>query len=70
MVDEVLHPGEVGVALGRNAVLPAHIVVLAEPVGIVEGRIGENEVGTQVGMQIAAEGVGILGPCIRSVTTL
>ena len=45
VVDEVLHPGEVGVALGRHAVLPAHVVVLAEPVGIVEGRIGEDEVG-------------------------
>jgi hypothetical protein len=27
VVDEVLHPGEVGVALGRHAELPAHVVV-------------------------------------------
>ena len=61
VVDEVLHPGEVGVALGRDAVLPAHVVVLAEPVGVVEGRIGEDVVGAEVGMEVAAEGVGVLG---------
>ena len=61
VVDEVLHPGEVGVALGRDAVLPAHVVVLAEPVGVVEGRVGEDVVGAEVGMEVAAEGVGVLG---------
>ena len=45
VVDEVLHPGEVGVALGRDAELPAHVVVLAVPVGVVEGRVGQDEVG-------------------------
>ena len=44
VVDEMLHPGEVGVTLGRDAKLPAHVVVLAEPVGVVEGRVGENVV--------------------------
>ena len=34
----MLHPGEVGVALGRDAELPAHVVVL-------EGRVGEDVVG-------------------------
>ena len=29
MVDEVLHPGKVGIAFGRHAVLPAHVVVAA-----------------------------------------
>ena len=29
VVDEVLHPGEVGVARRRDAVLPAHVVVSA-----------------------------------------
>ena len=53
VVNEVLHPGGVGVALGRQIIstphpspLPvrggegeeAHVVVLAEPVGVVEGR--------------------------------
>ena len=45
---------------GRNAELPAHVVVFAEPVGVVEGRIGEDEVGAQIGMEIAPEGVGLL----------
>ena len=58
---EMLHPGEVGVALGRDAELPAHVVVLAEPVGVVEGRVGEDVVGAEVGMEVAAEGVGVLG---------
>ncbi len=61
VVDEVLHPGEVGVALGRDAELPAHVVVPAEPVGVVEGRVGEDVVGAEVGMEVAAEGVGVLG---------
>ena len=75
MVDEVLHPGEVGVAFGRDAELPAHVVVLAEPVGIVEGRVGEDVIGVrrrftmpgqaEVGMEIAAEGVGMLGAEVR-----
>ncbi len=46
--------------LGGNAVLPAHVVISAVPVGIVEGRIGEDEVGLEVFMQVAAEGVGLL----------
>ena len=60
VVDEVLHPGEVGVARGRDAELPAHVVVFAEPVGVVEGRVGEDEVGAEVGMEVAPEGVGLL----------
>ena len=61
VVDEVLHPGEVGVARGRDAVLPAHVVLqqLAAPVGVVEGRIGEDVVGLEVGVEVAAEGVGV-----------
>jgi hypothetical protein len=48
VVDEMLHPGEVGIALGRETELPAHHPVLAEPVGIVEGRVGEEVVGVEV----------------------
>lgn len=48
VVDEVPHPGEVGIALRRDAELPAHVVVLAEPVGVVEGRVGEGVVGAEV----------------------
>lgn len=61
VVDEVLHPGEVGVALGRDAKLPAHVVVLPKPVGVVEGRVGEDVIGAEVGMEVAAEGVGVFG---------
>ena len=48
VVHEVLHPREVGVARRRHAVLPALVVgeALAAPVGDVEGRIGEDVVGT------------------------
>ena len=60
VIDEVLHPGEVGVAARGKAELPARVVVFAEPVGVVEGRIGEDEVGAQIGMEIAPEGVGLL----------
>ena len=59
-MDEVLHPGEVGVAARGQAELPARVVVFAEPVGVVEGRVGEDEVYSQVGMEIAPEGVGLL----------
>ena len=34
-MNKVLHPSEVSVALGRDAELPAHVVVFAEPVGDV-----------------------------------
>ncbi|HSH39258.1 MAG TPA: hypothetical protein VK993_10760 [Chthoniobacterales bacterium] len=79
LIDEVLHPGEVGVAARgkaelmslivltlpasrpcRCAPLPARVVVFAELVGVVEGRIGKDEVGAQIGMEIAPEGVGLL----------
>src|SRR5206468_9510580 len=60
MMDEVLYPGEVGVAARRKAELPARVVVFAEPVGVVEGRIGEDEIGAQIGMEIAPEGVGMV----------
>ena len=45
----------------RDAELPAHGVVFAEPVGVVEWRVGEDVVGAEVGMEVAAEGVGGLG---------
>src|SRR5947207_9532952 len=59
-MDEVLYPGEVGVAARWKTELPARVVVFAEPVGIVEGRIGEDEVGAEIGMEIAPEGIGLL----------
>ena len=61
VVYHVLHPGEVGVARGRHAVLPAIVIAqpLAAPVGDVEGRIGEDEVGPEVGVAVVVEGVAV-----------
>jgi hypothetical protein len=59
-MNEVLHPGEVGVAARGQAELPARVVVFAEPVGVVEGRVGQDVVGAEIGMEIAPEGVGLL----------
>ena len=62
VVDEVLHPGEVGVAARRQRrTSSARRRRLRDPVAVVERRIGEDEVGLQVGMEIALEGVGVLG---------
>lgn len=58
----MLHPGEVGVARGRHAVLPTLVVAqpLAAPVGDVEGRIREDEVGFEVGVAVVMEGVAVV----------
>ena len=62
VVQEMLHPCEVGVAHGRNAVLPPPVVAqpLAAPVGDVEWRISEDVVGPQVGVSIVVEAVSVL----------
>src|SRR5690606_38772695 len=62
VVDHVLHPGKVGVALGRSTVLPAYVVGqgLAPPVLHVEGWVGHDEVGAQVRVLVVEEGVGVL----------
>jgi hypothetical protein len=57
VVDDVLNPAEVRVALGWKAVLPADVVVRAIPVTDVEGEIGEDVVGLEVPVEIAAKGV-------------
>jgi hypothetical protein len=56
-MDELLNPGIVGVAHGRCAVLPADILPqpLTAPVGDVEWRIGQDEVGLQVFVQVFVE---------------
>ena len=57
MVDHVLHPGEVGVALRRRAVAPAHVVgqPLAAPVRDVERRVGKDVAfRPQIGMAVVA----------------
>src|SRR5690606_34302651 len=61
VMDHVLHPAKVGVAFGRGAVLPAHVVGqgFAPPVFDVERRVGHYEVGTQVWVLVVQEGVGV-----------
>ena len=61
VVDEVLHPGEVGVARGRHAVDPALVVLeqLAAPVAVVERRVGQHVVGLEVGVPVVVEGVAV-----------
>ena len=58
-MNHVLHPGEVGVALGRDTVLPSFIVrePLAAPVGDVEGGIGEYEIGLEIGVAVVVKAV-------------
>jgi len=58
----VLNPGVVGVAHGRFAVSPALVAAqqLARPVADVEGRVSQNEVGLEVGVQVAEERVSRL----------
>ena len=60
VVDKVLDPGVVGVADGRRAVAPAHVVgqQFSRPVRDVERRIGEDVVGLEVEVRVAQEAVG------------
>ena len=61
VMDDVLHPGEVGVALGRDTVLPALVVgeLPASPIGNIEWRIGEDEIRLEVGVAVIVEGVAV-----------
>src|SRR2546428_5235964 len=61
VVDDVLHPGEVGVASRRRAVLPALVLAqqLAAPVADVEGRGCQDEVGLEVRMAVVVEAVAM-----------
>jgi len=64
MVDDVLNPREVGVAVRRGSVLPAHVVreFVGAPVAEVEGRIGQHEVGLERRVAVVEEGVGVVLP--------
>ena len=61
MMDDMLHPGKVGVSLGWSSVLPSLVLgePLAAPVGDVEGGIGEDKVGLEVGMAVVVEAVAL-----------
>jgi hypothetical protein len=64
VVDEVLDPGEVGVALhgGTPSRRQRTSSFLAEPVRVVEGRVGEDVVGAQVGVEVARKLSAFSGP--------
>jgi hypothetical protein len=53
----VLHPSEGGIAVGRGDELPAHVINLAESVGIVERRIGRRQVGAVI-REVSSGGEG------------
>ncbi len=57
----MLHPGEVGVAGGRIAELPALVPAqpVTAPVGDVKGGISEDEVGPEIGVAVIVEGVTV-----------
>jgi hypothetical protein len=61
MVDDVLYPGEVGVASGRRAILPALVLAqtFATPIAHVKGRIGEDEIRFEIGEAIVVECVAV-----------
>ena len=62
MVDHVLNPREVGVAFRRDAVGPPRVIqqFLPAPRMVIEGRIGENEIGLEIRVQIVCEGVRVM----------
>jgi len=59
----VLNPSEVGIATGRDAVLPPHVILeaLSSPVAEVEGGIGDDEVKLEVLLVVVEEGVTVPG---------
>ena len=58
----MLEPGKVGVAGGRRAVLPAHVVqkFVLPPVRKVEGRVRQNEVRLELRVAVVEEGIGVI----------
>ena len=60
-MDDVLYPGEVGIAWWGSAVLPALVVgePLSAPVGDVERGIGEDKVCFEVGVLVVMKGVAV-----------
>ena len=63
VVDHVLDPGVVGVAGGREAEFPAHVVheLFAAPRMVVKRGIGEDEVGLERGMEVIGKGIVVVG---------
>lgn len=65
VVNEMLDPGEVGVALGRDAKAPANVIVLAAPVAVVERRVGQHIIGAEVRVLDGAKSVGVFLAKVR-----
>ena len=65
VVQEVLDPGVVGVSRRRGAEFPAAVLSqqFARPVGIVEGRIGDDE----IGLEVVEEGTFVVPLHLRAV---
>ena len=57
----MLHPSKVRIARRWCAVFPVLVIaqLLAAPVGDVERRIGEDEIGLEVGVAVVVEGVAV-----------
>ncbi len=57
--ERVLHPGQLGLGAGREAVLPAGVVgeFVVSPVAFVERRVAQDGVGAQFGEGVRAQGV-------------
>ena len=61
-MDEMLNPSVVGVVNRWDTVFPAGVLMqaFAAPVAHVEWRIGENEIGPQVFVQVVMKAVRML----------
>jgi len=62
VVNEMLDPGEVGVPARWRPVLPAHVLAqaLPAPVAVIERRVGQDEIGLQILVEVAVEAAGVL----------
>ena len=62
VVCDVLHPGEVGVARRGRTVAPALVAAqpFAVPLGDIEGRVGEDVIGAEVGEAVVVERIAAL----------
>ena len=60
-MDEVLYPGEVGIAHRRHTELPAHVLsqTLPAPIFHVERWIRQDVIGLQVRVQVPMKTVGM-----------
>jgi len=69
VVEEVLHPGVIGIACWWRAVDPALVVLqqFAAPVAVVERRVGEDVIGLQVRMLVVVRAVAVGGLPIDAV---